>query len=137
MMSKDEVVREMMEEQERKDNREEIIEGNKLICSFMGDEFLREKAKSMNTSEIIIEQLNGSWGRFDCDWSWIMPTIEKIAVDYDVRISWYNTDCVATICNTSIEGTEIADFGNYTPAIKNVWLAVIQFIKWYDKNNHP
>lgn len=91
----------------------EVIAGNKLIAAFM----------SAPTD------LNGVY-HYHHSWNILMPVVEKIAIEYDVSIRWFDKDCITTISNTSMEGTEIADFGNYTPAITNIWLAIVKLIKY-------
>lgn len=93
----------------------EIQEGNKLIAEFMN------------------EQGSSHKNAYAENWNALMPVVEKIAVDYDVRISWFDKDCVCTISNTSLEGSEIADFGNFTPAIINVWKAVVKLIEYHNQ----
>lgn len=113
-------------------NEQEIIEGNVLIARFEGRKWL---------NKYTIDFYGGDTGnqipemKYHKSWDWLMKVVEKISIDYDFTIRWFNRDCTSTIYNTSIEGSEISDYGNYKPAIKNVWLCVVKFIKWYNLQN--
>lgn len=114
-------------------NKKQIIEGNTLIAKYVGygiDEINgvvlgSHKDNGEPTIPILkIEDLH-----YHNRWDFIMPVVEKIALDYDISIWWYDKECICTIKNTSIEHSEVADFGNFTPAITNVWLAIVQLLK--------
>lgn len=114
---------------------EQIIEGNILIAKYLGyvfpgDEVPVKGAVLLNSNGYT----SGMFFRFEDmqfheKWEHIIPVVQKIAKDYDIRITWYNEDCICTINNRSLEGTELADIGNYEPHIINVWLAIVQLLK--------
>jgi hypothetical protein len=114
---------------------EQIIEGNILIAKYLGyvfpgDEVPVKGAVLLNSNGYT----SGMFFRFEDmqfheKWEHIMPVVEKIAVDYDISIWWYDKECVCTIKNTSIEHSEVADCGNHEPAILNVWMAIVQLLK--------
>jgi len=130
---------------------QEILEGNKLICWYLGgkvswsynvkgkDYFawhgdMVPKYRTLfglanGADQVMIDQC-----KFHSDWNALMPVVEKIAKYYNVSIRWYDGDCVASTNNTSLEETEIADTGNYTPSINNVWQTVVKTIKYHNKN---
>ncbi len=101
------------------------LEGNKLIAEFMGvipiypDKFIFEippTSYHTNIEEYTIFQ-------YDSSWEWLMPVIDKIGVMYDNRelISRdvYKLDLIGMTLFASID---------------NAWLAVVEFIKWYNQN---
>ena len=114
-----------------------IIEGNKLIAEFMGYE-THENWEFWITGSYIekFDWYSPGTMKFHNDWNWIMPVVEKIeSKNYAVTIT--QNIC---IIQASIMGdctTITRQSGNYdTPNTKihNTWLAVIEFINWYNKN---
>lgn len=73
--------------------------------------------------------------RYHESWDWLMPVVEKISKNYDVSICYFDADCACYINKQSIEGFEICSYGNFEPSILNAYKAVVEFIKWYNKNN--
>ena len=110
---------------------EEILEGNKLIAEFLGQEAI--------TGRIADEQR-----KFHTSWDWLMPVVEKIEkLGYHVDINCYLGEQRCMIW----EGTPQGDGGkfpnyiadtekdwNSDTKIQTTWLSVIQFIQWYNKN---
>lgn len=61
-----------------------------------------------------------------------MSVVEKIAKNYDVRITWMPTGVDVTyIDRPDVYNGEITSMGGLT-AIENTWTAVIKFIDWYN-----
>lgn len=118
-------------------NEQEIIEGNILIAEFHG--FKRKTYSNPKfrydyfVKKGVVGEYQPTWFKYHARWEHIMPIVELISKDYDFTIRWFNKDCNSTIYNTSIEGSEISDYGNYEPAITNVWLCVVKFIKWHNQ----
>ena len=111
--------------------QEEIL-GNKLIAEFMGIVPIVETNgivyKDTNTGHIMLIKYHSSW-------DWLMPVVEKIE---DGNYAVIITQNVCTIRACIMGDTTIRAYqnGNYlTPNTKlsNTWLAVIQFIKWYNE----
>lgn len=104
---------------------QQIIDNDKLIAEFM--EFMpyentHYQCKIHNSDEIILPTHNM---KFDKDWNWLMPVVEKIEkLDYDVKLSTY----YITIAKFN---TIIQVFGGNR--IKLTHKAVVKFIKWYNK----
>jgi len=86
---------------------------NKLIAEFMGVEYTDFRHDDYDTS-----------------WGWLMPVAEKIQDmrDYMVRI----TKCHCDILKLRSNKTIVMEHGESTQ--KAVYKAVVEFIKWYNKN---
>jgi len=123
--------------------REEILSGNKLIAKFMGWEHYEDGQTYMfpNLYPIynIDDDRNTGWiseqisnAEFHTRWDWIMPVVEKIAKNYDVRITWIPSAMDVTyISRPNVSDGEISSMGGMT-AIENTWQAVVRFIEWYN-----
>lgn len=115
---------------------EEILEGNKLIAEFMGAKIIVENYHGINIIKFPDKSTKDLFGlKYNTSWDWLMPVVEKIEQgNYAVII----TQNVCTIRACIMGDTTIRAYqnGNYlTPNTKlsNTWLAVIQFIKWYNE----
>ena len=86
---------------------EEIIEGNKLIAEFMGDDF-----------------------SYHSDWSWLMPVVEKI--EYDLPNDYYFNTNHNQVWFESVQGKferiDIVQGGRIAATYKSV----LQFINYYN-----
>lgn len=119
----------------------EIIEGNKLISEFMG-------MKSGDSHKYPLSpwiQSNGNNLEYHSNWSWIMPVIEKIESDSHCNFSIssqieYIDDDSKVIIHQDIavyyDVECIVDLTSKSTKIEALWLAIIQFIKWYN-THHP
>jgi len=96
-------------------DNDKVVEGNRLICEFMGLVAYNEKGHPHQ------------YGYYDMDWNNLMPVVEKIAIMGmeaelpDARDLGNEAAKVATIqvcCN-----------------IKTVWIAAVDFIKWYNSQS--
>jgi hypothetical protein len=108
------------------------IESNKLIAEFMGAKLF------VNDGAIILYKLNsktyhiGSMN-YDTDYNWLMPVVEKIeGLGHDVSIlknavglQWCGIGKFSSN-NTKATGTT---------KIEAIYSAVVEFIKWYNKQN--
>ena len=142
-------------------NQQEIIEGNKLIAEFMGYQILHRKYQYRNFNSSNESYFADDKGEIVCDkngyevnlypngdpledlselpfnssWDWLMPVVEKIE---DLG---YTTN----ICCTHL-GQNMVNMGDrtgrqYSRIVKKskilaVWLAVVEFIKWYNEENN-
>lgn len=124
-------------------NKEQVIEGNKLVAEFMGLKFDESKT---DDHKFYTESNQGTWTskryvnpKYHSSWDWLMPVVDKI-IDTDitaapqwtgyrveivprgyVKISGFPMPTITT--NVSIEGS----------LINAVYKAVIQFIQWYNQ----
>lgn len=134
-------------------------ENNKLVAEFMGGEIEDKRMKDFTfifnnfyyTSYTLEPCFYGGQGYLDinekcnyCDlsdmkfhksWDWLMPVVEKIE-DYDIIASFQIEHPTIFIWssseNSTFEDIEVNTFGK--TKIEAVYTAVIEFIKWYNKN---
>lgn len=95
----------------------EIIEGNKLIAKFMKISMVPPRTKF----------------EYHESWEWLMPVIEKIGKDYNVRITWTADALEVTYIDRPDidDDNSIADFGGFG-SITNTWKCAVKFIEWYN-----
>lgn len=130
---------------------QEIIEGNKLIAEFMTGEtyntfYLPEFGQYFNSYGQIeyTETFSPNELKYHSSWDWLMPVVEKIEdvkvgllkngdnqeyrnqfyimrnVSWITPSNWCNNLIDTIVCKTKIEA---------------VWLACVEFIKWYNEQN--
>jgi hypothetical protein len=109
---------------------EQILEGNKLIAEFVG--YKQHNHGSYKTFEIDGRHIYESVVQYNTKWEWLMPVVEKIESMGTIIEIWLSLgkgcritkgsfkDPIKTIATTESNST-----------IEAVWLAVIEFIKWY------
>jgi len=120
---------------------EDTMENNKLIAEFLGIRVLnQEEARQCD-----------SWLLTKCDvdlmyhtsWNWLMEAVEKIEVEsiYDIQAvydnreefkGWY-PDLFTMNPKDDVIAVSMDDL-RYETKIKATYKAVIEFIKWYNKN---
>jgi hypothetical protein len=107
-----------------------VEEGNKLIGEFMNHPFIKKWKCYNYKGEFPYKDL-----KYHSSWDWLMPVVEKISEKkVDVSISHA---CGYDLWHCSISGPY-----EQPPYIHNrsnimteaVWLAVVEFIKWYNVN---
>jgi hypothetical protein len=119
-------------------NTEEIVNGNKLILEFMGYKY----------SDLVT--FNHPMPEYDSSWEHLMPVVEKIGEYHypdfygragkpDELDEWYDTAYLRTFGMRSSEGKYMVRFNASTlimadTLIEATWLAVIDFITWYNQN---
>lgn len=118
--------------------QEEILENNKLIGKFLGAKFIDDDSKMFPEGYYIISNFKHSdfpydpydW-EFHNNWNWLMDVVAKCTeigysgnIDFEdkVYIKWEE------LFGNNLSG---AFLGNH---IDEVYLAVVEFIKWYNKN---
>ena len=108
--------------------KQEIENGNEIIKAFVGKEF-HEKLCYQEFGAIDYSQCKGF---YNDSWNWLMAVVEKIAEDYDFRITWMPTAMAVTyIDRPDVSEGEITSMGGMT-AIENTFVAVVRFIEWYN-----
>ena len=143
--------------------QEEYIKGNKIIADFMGYRVVKESRLHTYDSTKIVEEYKAyhndecilatpiNWSnnmeeycwnqiismlKYHTSWDLLMPVVDKIEIDckcnvyiyghYDWKepnrcliLGWKNNEIVSKSNDSKIEA---------------VWLAVVEFIKWYNQN---
>jgi hypothetical protein len=121
----------------------EILESNKLIAKFMGK-------KIINNWVQLVDKYNGEYDisllKYHSDWNQLMPVVEKIEKDiskepyygFTVRIA---DRCCLIACHerNKQDGVIYQTPWGFRPLLKiqAVWLAVVEFINWYNANKVP
>lgn len=109
----------------------EILEGNKLIAEFLGYDTSKHWWYNLKGGLPAIKAENI---KYHSSWNELMPIVEKIAKKYNVRITWMPSAINVTyIERDDVFDDEIASMGGMS-AIENTWYAVVNFIKWANKN---
>lgn len=104
--------------------KQQTLKNNKLIAEFMV--FARYtndyyKCKYHNHPKVILLPTKNM--KFNKDWNWLMPTIEKIQNIKTINTNGYEVwrfKLHATLCEADI---------------KTTYKAVVEFIRWYNKQN--
>ena len=107
--------REAIDEQQK---AEFMLEGNKLIAEFMGftPDYL-EIRKSFTDGEL----------KYHSSWDWLMPVNKKIrTIKYESNGSGNKKASEAYKWGINL--------GLYISDINTSWVAIVKFIKWYNKN---
>jgi len=117
-------------------DKQEILEGNKIIAEFLGWEKINYTFKYKEWDEtsndfggefyIHCQNMN-----FDKSWTWIMPVVIKIIANHrtDFYIDRMNYDNFFVGLGT--DGTYSQNERNDS-AIEGVFKSVVGFIKWYN-----
>jgi len=116
--------------------KEEIIEGNKLIASFMNLENVFEyKTKKEVLGLYIAEDDTGyidyvdvgiNWVNYNCSYDWLIPVVDKIEnIGFTVKIE--KTSC---LIREFTKGYSIEAI--YPSKLEAVYNSVVKFIKWYN-----
>ena len=110
------------------------IENNKLIAEFLSLKMhpceTIEKLKFLPIEErglyngYFIDEL-----KFHSDWNWLMEVVEKI------ESLGYRIEIVKHICRIYLSNKETIIISENTPKIESVYLACVEFIKWYNNQN--
>jgi hypothetical protein len=133
---------------------ENIIEGNKIIAEFMGDPFIlmknglvvcddeweRLEFKTYDEADSYRKKNNKSNYEisypyeYHSSWDWLMPVVEKIERERDMYFR-IERDWVY-ICRFNDYSGVVVKTNTFTHKggkIYGVWLAVVEFIEYYNK----
>jgi len=97
---------------------------NILIAEFMGINHLDDDKYINNLKEMKAEGLYFEQGymtselKFDTDWNWLMPVVKKCREESNDEDSYW----------------EAIYYSLVDLDIDNVYIAVVEFIKWYNEN---
>lgn len=97
------------------------IQNNKLIAEFMGLSTITfdESMYVLKWQNNLIQKKDDSIFKFDSDWNWLMPVVERIL----------------SLKNVYAQERQKV-FKSITPDIKETYEACVEFIKWYNKNEN-
>lgn len=116
----------------------EILEGNILIAKFMGNQFLLDKLGDGEAVDIRIGLDWENYCKFHNSWDWLMPVVEKIESLFEgnvyVGIQWNICHIDVTTQYTLAHDINFLgiEYHKEPTKIEAVWLAVIEFVKWYN-----
>ena len=119
---------------------ENIIENNKIFAEFLDWEFddLSETfetpfLKLVDSHAFGDEQFSCKLQDFELefhsDWRWLMTVVEKI------ESLGYRIEIVKHICRIYLSNKETIIISENTPKIEAVYIACVEFIKWYNNQN--
>lgn len=94
----------------------EIIDGNILICDFMGWQHHDNETYDKYEMENL---------KYHSDWSWIMPVVKKIKL----------TPMIKGVVMRQTGIWEKIEDELVSIEIESLWLAVVQFIQWFNNHN--
>lgn len=121
----------------------EIIEGNKLIAEFMGMKKGHPDADERRWKNDWFESLISAGNefetrgrhseplKFDSSWDWLMPVVGKIE-SLGYWVNFIDGD-VFIYQNVNLIIPNPIHFADYKK-IDICWIAVVEFIKWYNNN---
>ena len=126
-----------------------IIENNKLIAEFMGvfDKILSTSNihswsdapfyyTTEDTREKVIKNIS-KYSKYSKDWNWLMKVVEKIeSIEYGIyQVDILQEGCkILERCRLLID-KRVGKLESDTTKIESVYLACVEFIKWYNEQN--
>ena len=127
---------------------ENIIENNKIIAEFLEWEF-DDLSETFETPFLkLVEPQAFGDEQFSCklqdfelefhsDWNWLMKVVEKIE---SIEDCVYQVDILQEGCKILkrcclLIDKRVGKLESDTTKIKSVYLACVEFIKWYNKQN--
>lgn len=138
-------------------NKQEIIEGNKLIAKFMGcvydelsDTYATGILKLVEPQAFGDEQFSSLLHDYELDyhisWEWLMVVVEAVEVikdEYQGRFGVHIVSNSCTIQSTNFRSDERTtnppyyfDSVTLDSKIESTWYAVVRFIEWYNTNKN-
>lgn len=102
-----------------------VLENNRLIAKFMGEDSLTE------FNWVLFR--NGIGVQYESNWSELMPVVEKIEtsiLDGDVVIKIEGDNCFITY------GDTWNLYSTLDSKIESTYQAVVEFIKWYNEQTN-
>lgn len=120
---------------------EQILDGNKLIAEFMGAKYDKDTSFPIHPDDLwlpihgicnfkTIKIGKGKILLYHKSWDWLMPVVEKIE-NLKFEYSYYKGRAIITDLGFQNMMNDIAFSGS---RIEATWLAVVEFIKWYNQN---
>jgi len=120
--------------------QEEIIEGNQLIAEFMGDDFFANLGFTYQRPMFKEGRILPEHCKFHSSWDWLMRAVEKIeSLGFRFGIALNSVDLYDIISqrfSTTVNVDESYGIKNESfKKIESTWLAVVEFIKWYNNKD--
>ena len=120
-----------------------IIENNKLIAEFMGWKENKDMEVKLTSGGITYyfqkndEACIPETMCYHSDWNWLMKVVEKIE---SIEDGIYQVDILQEGCNilkrcALFIDKRVGKLESDTTKIESVYLACIEFIKWYNEQN--
>lgn len=118
---------------------DEILEGNKLIAEFMGmqykqncdDRFVAQRTVKGKQKWVILKFIAL---QYHCNWSWLMPVVEKIeglGVEFTIRRNFIELQGFVL---DKMETYRWNGGSTSESKLISAWHGVVQFIKYYNSN---
>ena len=128
--------------------KEELLECNKLILDYMGfvkssedKDFCFYEHKGINLgldysyNPIKRDLIEVNFGcHFDKDWNWLIPVVEKIEIQSKELFGAYE-DVIINGCGCGISTKDDMISIAATSKIEAVYIACVEYIKWYNEQN--
>ena len=102
--------------------QEQILEGNKIIAEFMGIKISHLGVGDLYRCPVTDLPTTVCELEYHESWDWLMPVVENISRWADVNKDKYNEYFWKEPYHT--------DFLIFRMEINELWLAVVEFIKW-------
>ncbi len=117
-------------------NEQEILENNKLIAEFMGCKQVDDSYEIDCLPFAGHINSNGYGLHYNSSWDWLMPVVEKIE---NIEISEFkpfavNIECAECTIKDYRGMTDSVSYCENSTKIEATWLAVVEFIKWYNQH---
>ena len=108
-----------------------VLEGNKLIAEFMGENY----SESPKYDSLTIIRDDGGYqnlllASYHDEWSWIMPVLREIGDRTGHELVMHSETSYWNQFGDNMLPTEFLGYGY--PIQDGIWLAVVEFIKWYN-----
>ena len=111
---------------------DDLLKNNKLIAEFMGGT-IEKLVKSSDTLFFIKDKVCMGQPQWNIRYDWLMPVVEKInSFDKHGVVIHFNRTVISTHFKNKIN---IISSKKDESLINNTYKAVVEFIKWYNKNN--
>jgi hypothetical protein len=111
----------------------EIIEGNRIIAEFDGWKYIEDGDSFHKPPNLLFSHEL----KYHSSWAWLMPVVEKIenlnnknSLLFYVSIS--GDECEIRRNDFPPHDTLITIKSVHKDKLKSTWLAVVEFIKWYN-----
>ena len=124
----------------------EIIEGNKLIAEFMGGKlipFPDSVYKEVYEFETEITYCSGKkWPipvlAYHVSWDWLMPVVEKIKTIKHPDYYGFGFSMINDTIQFTADNLIVPQFKKHwkekDSMLNATWLAVVEFLEWYNQN---